>query len=198
MPGGKIITIGSEPAITQTFESAQEDVEWRAAGRDAVKMFDGDPLSGPFDEPDNELVVMMRSGTRTVLSMQNDYKGPPSEFALVIPVPVVLKEADVKTLGKDVFDRVEKMGAPRLVEYWEQDPCYVEREYDEEKMEVAASAPRKKAKASGDEDDDLGVRGLLSWLEDGWVVVGLIVLVVYPIVMLLLLGVVAGAWWRLD
>ena len=63
MPGGKIITIGSEPAITQTFESAQEDVEWRAAGRDAVKMFDGDPLSGPFDEPDNELVMMMRSGT---------------------------------------------------------------------------------------------------------------------------------------
>jgi len=68
-------------------------------------------------------VVLMRKGTRTVLAMQNDYKGPPEAFALVVPVPVVLKEADVKTLPKDVFTHVEAMGAPRLVEYWEQDPC---------------------------------------------------------------------------
>ncbi|MBA2541077.1 MAG: DUF2330 domain-containing protein [Deltaproteobacteria bacterium] len=68
-------------------------------------------------------VVLMRSGTRTVLSMQNNYQGPPQDFALVIPVPVVLKETDVKTLSKDVFAKVDVMGAPRLVEYWEQDPC---------------------------------------------------------------------------
>jgi hypothetical protein len=68
-------------------------------------------------------VVLMRKGTRTVLSMQNNYKGPPSAFAMVIPVPVVLKEADVKTLPKAVFSKIEAMGAPRLVEYWEQDPC---------------------------------------------------------------------------
>jgi hypothetical protein len=68
-------------------------------------------------------VVMMRSGTRTVLSMQNNYKGPVDAFAMVIPVPVVLHEGDVKTLAKEVFDHVEEMGAPRLVEYWEQDPC---------------------------------------------------------------------------
>src|SRR4249920_871912 len=68
-------------------------------------------------------VVLMRMGTRTVLSMQNNYKGPPDAFAMVIPVPVVLHEPDVKTLAKDVFAHVEQMGAPRLVEYWEQDPC---------------------------------------------------------------------------
>src|SRR5438477_4831175 len=68
-------------------------------------------------------VVLMRVGTRTVLSMQNNYKGPPEAFALVIPVPVVLHEGDVKTLPRDVFEKVERMGAPRLVEYWEQDPC---------------------------------------------------------------------------
>src|SRR5262245_47068994 len=68
-------------------------------------------------------VGLMRKGTRTVLSMQNNYKGPAEEFAMVVPVPVVLQEADVKTLPKDVFARVESMGAPRLVEYWEQDPC---------------------------------------------------------------------------
>ncbi|MDX2091257.1 MAG: DUF2330 domain-containing protein [Kofleriaceae bacterium] len=68
-------------------------------------------------------VVLMRKGTRTVLAMQNDYKGPPEAFALVVPVPVVLQKDDVKTLPKEVFAHVEAMGAPRLVEYWEQDPC---------------------------------------------------------------------------
>ncbi|MBK6460521.1 MAG: DUF2330 domain-containing protein [Myxococcales bacterium] len=68
-------------------------------------------------------VVLMREGTKTVLSMQNDYKGPPERFALVIPVPVVLTKESVKVLPREVFDKVDRLGAPRLVEYWEQDPC---------------------------------------------------------------------------
>jgi len=75
-------------------------------------------------------VVLLRLGTRTVLSMQNDYRGPVEAFALVVPVPVVLHEGDVKTLPKAVFAKVDAMGAPRLVEYWEQDPC--EQGMDEE------------------------------------------------------------------
>ncbi|MEL6177709.1 MAG: DUF2330 domain-containing protein, partial [Myxococcota bacterium] len=71
------------------------------------------------------MVVMMRDGKRTVLSMQNNYEGPPSNFAMVVPVPVVLKEENVKTLDKATFDKVDTMAAPRLVEYWEQDPCYI-------------------------------------------------------------------------
>ncbi len=69
-------------------------------------------------------VVMMRDDTRTVLAMQNNYQGPPENFAMVVPVPVVLGEDDVKTLERAVFDRVDQLAAPRLVEYWEQDPCY--------------------------------------------------------------------------
>src|SRR5262245_20247771 len=68
-------------------------------------------------------VVLMRDSTRTVLSMENNYQGPPENFALVIPVPVVLQKENVKTLDRDVFDRVDTLDAPRLVEYWEQDPC---------------------------------------------------------------------------
>ena len=70
-------------------------------------------------------VVLMRTGTRTVLSMQNAYEGPPQDFALVVPVPVVLQKDQVKTLPPEVLDRVDQLGAPRLVEYWEQDPCNV-------------------------------------------------------------------------
>src|SRR5258708_715402 len=68
-------------------------------------------------------VVLMRGGTRTALSMQNDYKGPPEDFALVVPVPVVLQKENVKILALDAFKRLDTLTAPRLVEYWEQDPC---------------------------------------------------------------------------
>ena len=68
-------------------------------------------------------VVLMRHGTTTVLSMQNNYQGPPERFAMVVPVPVVVKEKQVKTLPRDVFEKVDTLGAPRLVEYWEFDPC---------------------------------------------------------------------------
>jgi hypothetical protein len=74
-------------------------------------------------------VVLMREGTRTVLSMQNDYAGPLEDFAMVVPVPVVLRESEVKTLNRDVFRRIDQLGAPRLVEYWEQDPCPKPRPY---------------------------------------------------------------------
>jgi hypothetical protein len=76
------------------------------------------------------MVVMMREGTRTVLSMQNNYQGPPENFAMVVPVPIVLHEENVKTLPAEIFDRVDKLAAPRLVEYWEQDPCYEPPQYD--------------------------------------------------------------------
>src|SRR6478735_2085378 len=72
-------------------------------------------------------VVLMREGTKTVLSMQNNYQGPPENFAMVIPVPVVLQKENVKTLSRDVFVRVDRLAAPRLVEYWEEDPCEAAR-----------------------------------------------------------------------
>ncbi len=75
------------------------------------------------------VVVMMRDGTRTVLSMQNNYEGPPGNFAMVVPVPVVLSEDEVRTLPLEVFDRIDTLAAPRLVEYWERDPCEPELVY---------------------------------------------------------------------
>jgi hypothetical protein len=99
-------------------------------------------------------VVLMRKGTRTVLSMQNNYKGPPEAFAMVIPVPVVLHEQDVKTLPPDVFARVERMGAPRLVEYWEQDPCRPEPVYATGRL---GGAPPPAPTARAARADNLGV-----------------------------------------
>jgi hypothetical protein len=100
-------------------------------------------------------VVLMRKGTRTVLSMQNNYKGPPESFAMVIPVPVVLKEQDVKILPPQVFANVERMGAPRLVEYWEQDPCRPEQPYPP--MSAAPSGAIRRSVKKADKGGDLGV-----------------------------------------
>ncbi len=99
------------------------------------------------------MVVMMREGSRTVLSMQNNYEGPPENFAMVVPVPIVLQEDNVKVLDNEVFQRVDHLAAPRLVEYWEQDPCYQPIEAPEEEMMdmVAASAePMAEAAAPAD------------------------------------------------
>ena len=111
-----------------------------AGGPTTAHAFCGFYINGAGGEMFNNAtqVVLMRNGTRTVLSMQNNYQGPPSDFAMVVPVPVVLHEADVKTLAKDVFAKVDTMGAPRLVEYWEQDPCMQERHYD---LELSPPSP---------------------------------------------------------
>jgi hypothetical protein len=100
-------------------------------------------------------VVLMREGLRTVLSMQNNYQGPPEAFAMVVPAPVVLQKENVKTLPREVFDRIDKLAAPRLVEYWEQDPC--QPPMREERGFAMAPKARMAAGAAGPADD-LGVK----------------------------------------
>src|SRR6188768_2884809 len=100
-------------------------------------------------------VVLMRKGNRTVMTMSNTYQGPPENFAMVVPVPVVLKKENVKTLPADVFDRVDSLSAPRLVEYWEQDPCNPPRQVMKGSvMKKSASAPAAAGRA---QEEDLGV-----------------------------------------
>jgi MYXO-CTERM domain-containing protein len=101
---------------------------------------------------DATMVVLMRDGQRTVLSMQNNYQGPPKDFALVIPVPVVLHEGDVKTLPKEVFDHVDQLAAPRLVEYWEQDPC----EARQRQRQYRDGYREEEKRAGGDRSESAG------------------------------------------
>jgi len=91
----------------------------------AAHAFCGFYISGAGGELFNNAtqVVLMRKGTRTVLSMQNNYQGPTEDFAMVVPVPVVLQKENVKTLPREIFHKIDQLAAPRLVEYWEQDPC---------------------------------------------------------------------------
>ena len=114
----------------------------------------------PTDAPlynDASMVALMREGTRTVISMSNNYKGPASDFAMVVPVPVVLQKENVKTLPLDVFGKLEALSAPRLVEYWEEDPCR-QNVYNEEMSPMAAAPSSATGGAGGAaKDKEYGV-----------------------------------------
>jgi len=68
-------------------------------------------------------VVIARNGNRTVLTMANDYQGDVKDFALVVPVPVVLKADQVRVGDSKIIEHLDAFSAPRLVEYFDEDPC---------------------------------------------------------------------------
>ena len=68
-------------------------------------------------------VIIARDGRRTVLTMSNDYQGEVKDFAMVVPVPVVITEEQVSIGDLKIIDRLDAFSAPRLVEYFDRDPC---------------------------------------------------------------------------
>jgi hypothetical protein len=74
-------------------------------------------------------VVLVRDGDRTVITMANDYQGDPTEFAMVIPVPTVITKEQVHISKASILDHLDAYTAPRLVEYFDEDPCAPQYEY---------------------------------------------------------------------
>ena len=68
-------------------------------------------------------VVIARNGARTILTMANDYQGDVKDFALVVPVPVVLQQDQVNVGDPQIIEHLDAFSAPRLVEYFDPDPC---------------------------------------------------------------------------
>jgi hypothetical protein len=68
-------------------------------------------------------VALVRDGDRTVLTMASDYEGDPRQFALVVPVPVVLKRGQIHVGDSSLVAKLDAYSAPRLVEYQDPDPC---------------------------------------------------------------------------
>jgi Na+-translocating ferredoxin:NAD+ oxidoreductase RnfD subunit len=70
-------------------------------------------------------VVLVRHDDKTVITMVNDFKGDPKEFAVVVPVPTVLQKGQIRVGDRALVDRLDAYSAPRLVEYFDGDPCAV-------------------------------------------------------------------------
>jgi hypothetical protein len=73
-------------------------------------------------------VIIVRDGNRNVITMYNDFKGNLKDFAMVVPVPVVLQKKDIKVVEQSIFNTLNEYSKPRLVEYYDQNPCD-QREY---------------------------------------------------------------------
>ncbi|MBW4553378.1 MAG: DUF2330 domain-containing protein [Aphanocapsa sp. GSE-SYN-MK-11-07L] len=96
-------------------------------------------------------VAIARSDNRTVLTMANDYQGEVKDFAIVVPVPVVLQKNQIKVAEPKIMERLDAFSAPRLVEYFDPDPCAA-NEYRFE------SAPRPAAPAMAEAQDAMKQR----------------------------------------
>ncbi len=87
---------------------------------------------------DASKVAMVRDGPRTVMTMASDYRGSPKEFAMVIPVVDVPTREQINVANPALIEHLDAYTAPRLVEYYDENPC--ERERYEKMMRSAPTA----------------------------------------------------------
>ena len=94
-------------------------------------------------------VVLVRDGKRTVITMANDFEGEAEDFAVVIPVPTMIRREQINVGDRAVIEHLDAYTAPRLVEYHDPDPC-LRYEADEIMRNSAAlpAAAREAAQAA--------------------------------------------------
>jgi len=80
-------------------------------------------------------VAIVRHDNKTVITMANDFKGDVKEFALVVPVPTVLEKEQIHIGDPAVLKHLADYSAPRLVEYFDENPC---RRYPSEERSMDA------------------------------------------------------------
>ncbi|HXA15935.1 MAG TPA: DUF2330 domain-containing protein [Thermoanaerobaculia bacterium] len=68
-------------------------------------------------------VVIVRDQDRTVMTMANDFQGSVRDFAVVIPVPTKIERGKIHVAEKALIDHLDAYSSPRLVEYFDPDPC---------------------------------------------------------------------------
>jgi hypothetical protein len=100
-------------------------------------------------------VVLVRDGDRTVMTMVSDFQGDPKEFALVIPVPTLLQREQIHVGDKALVEHLDAYSAPRLVEYFDGDPCRLPMA---EAVAVSGAAPSMKLGDARMMARSLGVR----------------------------------------
>lgn len=128
-------------------------------------------------------VVLVRDGKRTVITMANDFEGDVEDFAVVVPVPTFIERGQINVGDKSVIDHLDAYTSPRLVEYFDPDPCMVRRlEMSQDRSSLPSSKASREPGArsqgvtieasytvgeydililSADESD-----GLIRWLND--------------------------------
>ncbi|MGZ8423131.1 MAG: DUF2330 domain-containing protein, partial [Nitrospira sp.] len=101
-------------------------------------------------------VVIARHDNKTVITMANDFTGDVKEFALVVPVPTLLAKEQIHVGNPAVLKHLTDYSAPRLVEYFDENPCRKYELMERRSMDAMKSmAPAAVGKA--ERDGALGV-----------------------------------------
>ena len=74
-------------------------------------------------------VILVRDCNKNVVTMSNDFYGDVQDFAMVVPVPTILERDDIQVVDRYIFDKLDTYSGPRLVEYHDQNPCYMYDKY---------------------------------------------------------------------
>ncbi len=80
---------------------------------------------------DSASVVIAHDGTRGVVTIQRDYRGPAAAFAFVVPVPASVSLGNVKVLPRGILQKLNQSTAPSLLDVWELNPCPTEEDQEE-------------------------------------------------------------------
>src|SRR4029079_9533585 len=84
--------------------------------------------------------------------MASDFRGDPKEFAMVVPVPTFLERGQIHVGERAAIDHLDAYSAPRLVEYFDEDPCQPPYEMDALRSAAAPMAvgrAQERAKSLG-------------------------------------------------
>ena len=93
-------------------------------------------------------VIIAKNGDKQTVTMSSDFEGEVKDFAMVVPVPVVLAEKDIKTVNQSIFGKLEDYSSPRLVSYYDEAPCYDPQRYYEDGMVLSEVSFNSMAKVS--------------------------------------------------
>jgi hypothetical protein len=101
-------------------------------------------------------VVLVRDGDRTIVTMASDFKGDPKEFAMVVPVPTAIERGQINVGDKALVEHLDAFTAPRLVEYYDANPCAVP-EYRLSAQSAPAAARMELSRDASERAKSLGV-----------------------------------------
>ncbi len=101
-------------------------------------------------------VVIARHDNKAMITMANDFKGEVKEFAMVVPVPTVLEQDQIHIGDAAVLKHLADYSAPRLVEYFDENPCVRYELMERRSLDMAKNMAPASASAR-ERDTALGV-----------------------------------------
>ncbi|MBN8532260.1 MAG: DUF2330 domain-containing protein [Alphaproteobacteria bacterium] len=101
-------------------------------------------------------VVLASHDNKHVITMVNDFQGDLKEFGVVIPVPTKIEKEQIHVTENKYVEHLDAYSAPRLVEYFDENPC--ERRMYKTMAPMAAMESAGNAKRDAARDKALGVK----------------------------------------